>query len=109
MILSSKSTFLTLIIAATILEVGGDILFKKWANVGRNYFLMIGLISYFTGTFLWAISLKYELLSKAISIFTIVNLVIVILVGVLMFNESLSLINKIGIGLGAISVILMEI
>jgi len=38
-----------------------------------------------------------------------VGLVIVVLVGVLYFNEDLSLINKVGIGLGILSVILIEI
>ena len=64
---------------------------------------------YFIGTMVWAFSLKYELLSKAISIFTILNIVLLVLAGILVFNESLSIINKIGIALGILSVILIEI
>jgi len=64
---------------------------------------------YFIGSVFWAISLKYEYLSKAISVFAVLNLIIVVLVGVLYFKEDLSLINKIGIGLGILSVILIEI
>ena len=40
---------------------------------------------------------------------SILNLIIVVLVGVLYFNETLSLVNKIGIALGVLSLILIEI
>jgi len=87
----------------------GDIYFKKWSLESKNALLIIGLLIYFIGTIFWAISLKYEYLSRAISIFTILNLVVVSLVGVLYFKENLSLLNKIGISLGILSVLLMEL
>ena len=86
----------------------GDIFFKKWSLEHNTILLIVGLLIYASGTVFWAISLKYELLSKAISVFTILNLVIVALVGVVLFKENLSLINKLGIGLGLLSVILIE-
>ena len=104
-----KSIFFGLVILAVFLEVIGDVLFKRWTLENKNILLIIGLIIYFIGTIFWAISLRYEYLSKAISVFTILNLIIVVLVGVIIFKEDLSLINKIGIGLGVISVILIEI
>jgi len=104
-----KLGFFALIAIAVILEVIGDILFKKWSLENKNILLIIGLIIYFIGTIFWAISLKYESLSKAISVFTILNLIIIVLVGIILFKENLSLINKIGIGLGILSVILIEI
>ena len=45
----------------------------------------------------------------AISVFTVLNLVIVVLVGVVYFKEDLSFINKIGIGLSVLAIILVEI
>lgn len=104
-----KFIFYGLIALAVALEVIGDIFFKKWSMDSKNILLYIGLLIYFIGTIFWAISLKYEYLSKAISIFTILNLILVVLVGVIYFKEDLLLINKIGIGLGIISVILIEI
>ena len=104
-----KFIFFGLIVLAVALEVVGDIFFKKWSIDGKNVLLYVGLLIYFIGTIFWAISLKYEYLSKAISVFTVLNLVIVVLVGVLYFKEDLSLINKVGIGLGILSVILIEI
>ncbi len=104
-----KFVFILLIVLAVILEVIGDVFFKKWAIGNKNILLIIGLLVYFIGTVFWAFSLKYEFLSKAISIFTILNLIIVVLVGVIYFKEDLSLINKIGIITGIISVILVEL
>lgn len=107
--IASKSIFLGLIALAVILEVAGDIFFKKWSIGGKDILLYVGLLIYFIGTFFWAISLRYEYLSKAISVFAILNLIIIVLVGVLYFKEDLSLINKIGIALGVFSMALIEI
>jgi small multidrug resistance pump len=104
-----KVVFFGLIILAVALEIGGDVLFKKWSLAGSNSMLYIGLGVYFLGSIFWAVSLKYEQLSKAISVFTILNLVVVALVGVLYFKEDLSLLNKLGIALGVLSIILVEI
>ena len=107
--LAPKLIFFGLIALAVVLEVFGDIFFKKWSIDGKNIILYIGLAVYFIGSIFWAISLKYEVISKAISVFTVLNLVIVALVGMLYFHESISTINKIGIGLGVVSVFLVEI
>ena len=107
--LSLKIMFFVLIIFGVLFEVTGDIFFKKWGLGNRNYFLAFGLIVYFVGSLFWAISLKYEFLSKAVSIFTVLNLILVVLAGVIIFKEDLSLVNKVGIGLGILSVVLIEI
>ena len=104
-----KSIFFILIILATTFEVVGDVLFKKWALNGKNALIIAGFIIYALGTIFWAFSLRYEYLSKAISILTLLNLIVVVLVGVLYFKENLSLVNKIGILLGVASIILIEI
>ncbi len=104
-----KLIFFGFIILAVLLEIAGDIFFKEWSVNGKNILFYAGMLIYISGTLFWAFSLKYEYLSKAISIFTVLNLVIVALVGVLYFGEKLSLVNKIGIGLGVLSVILIEI
>jgi len=104
-----KFIFFGLIALAVILEVVGDVFFKKWSIDNKNILLYLGLLIYFIGTLFWAVSLKYEYLSKAISIFTILNLIIITLIGVIYFKEDLSLINKVGIGIGILGVILIEI
>jgi len=104
-----KGLFFLLIILAVALEALADVLFKKWAIVSHSGLFIAGLVIYIFGTIIWAYSLKYGYLSKAISIFTVLNLVIVSLAGVFLFKEDLTLINKIGIILGIASVILVQI
>lgn len=104
-----RVVFLGLILAATLLEVIGDVLFKKWAMHHNLHFLWLGLLIYSLGTVFWALSLRYDYLSRAISILVILNLICVVLIGVYMFKEQLSLVSKIGIGMGILSVILLEI
>ncbi len=101
--------FMGLVLVAAALEVIADIFLKKWSLGNNTYLLIIGLSAYFIGTVFWAISLKYEFLSRAISIFTILNFCAVVIVGLLIFKEDISSINKIGIGIGIISIILIEI
>ena len=94
---------------AVSLEIVADVLFKKWSLGSKNYLFIAGMIIYMIGTAFWAYSLKFENLSRAISVFVISNLIILVLVGVFIFKEKLSLVNKIGIIIGIIGIILIEI
>lgn len=105
----NQVSFLVLIFLAVIFEVVADISFKFAHLQNRQLWLWSGMGLYTIGTVIWAFSLRYELLSKAISMFTVLNLIVVILVGVLFFQEHLSLVNKVGIGLGVLAVILMQV
>jgi multidrug transporter EmrE-like cation transporter len=96
------------IFSAILFESFADVLFKFSHTESKQILLWIGVVFYTIGTMIWAYSLKYEFLSKAISLFTILNLIIVTLAGVFIFKEELSLVNKIGILLGIISVFLIE-
>ena|SRR3989338_3739708 len=104
-----KQLFFLLIFLAVALEAVGDVLIKKWALGEKSFFLIVGVALYFIGSAFWIVSLKYEYLSKAISIFTILNLIVVVLAGVVLFKENLTTINKIGIMLGIVSVALIEL
>ena len=65
-------------------------------------------ISDFTGAAFWAVSLKYETLSKAVTVFTVLNMIAVVLIGVFFFKENLSAMHKLGVALGVLSVLLLE-
>ena len=101
--------FLILIGFAVAFEVAADILFKFSYIQNKSIYIWIGVALYTIGTVAWAFSLKHEYLSKAISMFTVLNLIVVIAAGALIFHEQVPLINKIGIGLGVVSVILMQL
>jgi len=104
-----KIVFLVLIVVASLLEVGADLLLKKWSLGNRNVWLILGIGIYLVATIFWAFSLKYDLMSRAITIFFVLNMVLVVLAGVLIFGEKLSLVNKIGILLGIVSLVVVEI
>ncbi len=105
----TRITFLIFIALAVAFEVVADVLFKKWALENRGVLLAVGLALYFVGTIFWAVSLRHDLLSRAVTVFTVVNLLAVVLVGVLVFGEELSLAQKIGVGLGVFSILLLEL
>jgi len=107
--MSYNVVFMGLVLAAATLEVVADIFLKKWSLGNNSYLLVMGLLFYFIGTIFWAVSLKYEFLSRAISVFTVFNFCAVVIVGLVIFKEDISLINKIGIGMGILSIILIEI
>jgi multidrug transporter EmrE-like cation transporter len=104
-----KILFWTFTLLGVALEIAGDVFFKKWTIGSRPLLLWVGFGIYTIGTLFWALSLKYEMLSKAISIFTILNLLIVVVIGVVFFKENLSIVSKVGILLGIISIALIEL
>ncbi len=106
--MSSKILFWILVSLGVIFEIIGDVFFKKWAINSKPTIMWIGFIIYIIGGLFWAYSLKYEMLSRAVSIFTILNLIIVSLVGIIFFKENVSVITKFGIILGIISIALIE-
>lgn len=106
--MSAKILFWTFTLLGVGLEIAGDVFFKKWTVENKPLLMWVGFVIYSIGALFWAFSLKYEALSKAISIFTILNLVIVALIGVIFFKENISVVSKIGIFLGIISIVLME-
>ena len=108
MALSAKSAYLSLLALAVVLEVIADILLKKWSINARWIFLVLGLAIYFIGTISWAYSLRFEYLSKSIVLFTLANLIAITLISSWYFHEQISLMNKMGIFIGIVSIILIE-
>ena len=106
--MTPKELFYIFIFLGVLLEAGGDFFFKKWSIENKTSVLIFGLLIYFAGAYFWAMSLKFEGLAKAVAIFTILNMLIAVSVGILYFNEGLTMTNRIGIILGIISIILVE-
>ncbi len=103
-----RKWFFLLIVLAVFFEVIADMLFKYWSINAKGAFLFAGLALYTIGTFIRAYSLKFEFLSKAITIFTLLNLIAIVFAGIFLFKEQLTLLNKVGILLGIASVILIQ-
>ncbi|MEY4616340.1 MAG: hypothetical protein RJB66_1300 [Pseudomonadota bacterium] len=92
--------FWTLVLLGALLEVVGDVFLKKQQ-------LGLGLGIYFLGSCFWAMTLKESDLSKSIIVFTVVNLLLVVAVGVIKFNEVLTVKQMIGVGFALVSLILI--
>lgn len=104
-----KYLFLGLVFVGTLLEVSGDVMFKKWALEEQNRFLIIGLIVYFAGAVPWAFSLKHADISEAIVVFMVLNVVGALLAGAVIFHDVLTDIQKVGVLFGIVSIILIEL
>ena len=63
---------------------------------------------YALATLAWAFSLKYQTLSKAIMVFSVITIIVVVLVGVIFYKEELTLLSILGIALGIVSIVLLE-
>lgn len=104
-----RNLFLLLVGGAVVLEAIADVLFKRWSLENRPFLLLLGLAIYFIGTVAWAYSLKHEQLSKAIIVFTVLNVILVLIAGIVLFDEQLSFANKVGVLLGIVSVVLVQL
>lgn len=71
--------------------------------------MVAGLAVYFAGSVFWAYSLWYESLSRAIIVFTLGNLIIAVLLGLVLFNESLTPRQIAGVGLAVLAIMLIEL
>lgn len=103
-----KFVFLLIMILAVTAEVVGDFFFKKWSISDNIELLNFGIIFYFTGALMWALSLKFESLSKAIIVFVLMTLVLGVALGVIVFKEELSLANKFGLVFAVLGLVLIE-
>jgi len=102
------AAFIGLLCTGVLLEVAGDVLLKQWSLTGRRALFATGLALYGAGSVFWVYSLKYEALSKVGTVFMLLNIMLIAVAGVLIFKEHLSVVNKIGIALGIVSIFLVE-
>lgn len=99
---------LAILTTVVFFEVGADILFKKWALSNNLNLLIYGILLYAISSAVFAWVLKFESLSKAVVIFTVLNFILAVLAGVFLFKEHLAYRHIAGIILGLISVALLS-
>jgi multidrug transporter EmrE-like cation transporter len=106
-----KMNFLPIIllfIGGIILTIG-DIVMKKWVIANQTYLYMIGLLIYLIGLNFLAQSFKFKNIAVASIIFVIFNVVTLSLVSWFYFKERLNNYQIIGIIIGLISIIFLEL
>lgn len=101
--------FHALLLCAVVLESSADVLFRKYGMAAQtNTLLFAGALAiYVIGGACWGLSLQYREVSRGIMVFAMLNIMVVTVAGVLLFDEQLTLTNKLGIlaGLGSVALI----
>jgi len=97
-----------LLIGGLILTLG-DIFMKKWVNTNAWLFYFIGLAAYLIGLNFLAQSFKFKNIAVASVIFVIFNVVTLSIVSWFYFKETLSPIQIIGMIIGIIAIVILEI
>lgn len=97
-----------LLIGGVILTIG-DIFMKKWVNTNSYVFYIVGLAIYLIGLNFLAQSFKFKNIAVASVIFVIFNVVTLSIVSWLYFKETLSMMQIIGIIIGIMSIVILEI
>jgi len=100
---------LVLVLIGGLILTVGDIIFKNW-SISNNW------STFFTGLFIWiiglvflAFSFKYKNIAIASLIFSLSNVISLILISWIYYNEGFTTTQFIGIVLGIIAVIFLEL
>lgn len=106
--LTGQSLWLYMLLgAAVLLEVTGDLLFRKWGIENRWPVFAASLVVYNLGAVAWGFSLRHIQVSTGIVLIGVLNVVLVALGGVVLFQERLSTGQIFGIVLGIGSLVLL--
>lgn len=108
--INSNVLFIIFVILATCGEVGGDILFKNGISTqgsSKIWLFVMGFAVYSVGAGFWLLTLLYKEISIAIIVISILNFLVVILLGLLYYKETLTPLQFVGLGLGAVAIVLL--
>jgi len=97
-----------LFIGGSVLTIG-DIVMKKWVANNSVSFFVIGLAIYLIGLMFLVYSFKYKNIAVASTIFVIFNVITLSIVSWFYFKEALTPFQLVGIALGLISIVFLEL
>jgi multidrug transporter EmrE-like cation transporter len=104
----NKFMLYALLLIAVLLEVTGDLLFRKWGIDNRWPVFVLAIVVYNIGAVAWGYSLQFMQVSTGIIVLGVLNVVLVVIGGVVFFREQLSTLQVIGVVLGLASLILLS-
>ncbi|KRF39105.1 hypothetical protein [Paenibacillus sp. Soil787] len=89
---------------------GTNIVYEKFnLSISLNLYIILGLILYLLSFLMWIVLLKKYDLSYIVPITTSISYIAVIISGVFIFNEKISLLNGIALFIILIGVVLLNI
>lgn len=97
-----------LFIGGLILTMG-DLVMKKWIIENNITIFISGLAIYLLGLIFLAYSFKYKNIAAASTIFVIFNIITLSIVSWIYFKETLTPFQMIGIALGIVSILFLEL
>jgi len=100
---------LLLVLFGGLILTIGDIFMKQWTYTNNRITFMIGLFTWIVGLVFLAFSFKYKNIGIASLIFSLSNVITLTLFGWLYYKDILTLNQIIGIILGIIAVIILEL
>lgn len=98
-----------LLLAGGLILTAGDILMKKWVINNSPGFFIFGLVVYLLGLIFLALSFKYKNIAIASVIMVIINVTTLLVFSWFYFKETLTPLQLIGIGLGIVSILFLEL
>ena len=91
-----------------VFELIADVLSKQWSLTPSLLFLIGGIGFYLIANIAWLFSLRYGVgLARGVSIFSVVCAVVALIIGVVVYKESVSRVELFGIILGIVSLVLI--
>ena len=100
---------LVLIFLGGITLTVGDLIMKKWVDHGSIFVYIIGLLAYMVGMIFLSQSFKFKNIAIASLMLVIFNIATLLIVSWFFYNEKLSVVQMIGLGLGMASIIILEL
>jgi multidrug transporter EmrE-like cation transporter len=82
---------------------------KKWVGTNNYWFYVLGMLIYIVGLNFLAQSFKYKNIAVASVIFVLFNIITLSVFSWIYFKESLSVLQIVGIVIGLVSVIVLEV
>jgi multidrug transporter EmrE-like cation transporter len=87
----------------------GDLVMKKWVDNGSIFVYIVGLLAYMIGMVFLSQSFRFKNIAIASLMLVIFNIVTLLIVSWLFYNEKLSVIQMVGLGLGMLSIVILEL
>jgi len=98
------------IVIGMIFYIIGEYYAKKYANISLRYFGAISLFGYSIGTVCWLGALsKYNSLSILGTMWNVLYIIITLVMGIVIFKESITTIQIVGLFFAFIAIILLSI
>jgi multidrug transporter EmrE-like cation transporter len=98
-----------LLFLGALIDTFGDIIMKKWVITKSLWVFAAGMFTYLVGLGFLAYSYNYKNIAVASAIFVVLNIILLLLASWLYFKEPLSVLQIVGIIIGIIAIVVLEL